>query len=210
MQPLFIKYAYTGEGIPPTIAKETAMDDKSIIMLYNDRSEDAIACTKEKYGKALFSLSYGILQSREEAEECENDTYLEAWNRIPPSDPSDYFYPFLARIARHLSLDRCRRSSAQKRSAHIVELSEELIQCLPDGASTEKEYDDRELERILNAFLSELNAEMRKVFVRRYFFLEDISCIATRYSYSESKVKSMLFRCRQKLKKHLEKEEFSL
>lgn len=186
------------------------MDDKRIIELYNTRNEDAIALTKEKYGQRLRCLSFGILKSREEAEECETDTYLEAWNRIPPSDPSDHFYPFLARITRHLSLDRCRRASAQKRCAHIVELSEELIQCLPDKISTEKEYDDRELEKTINAFLSDIGVDMRRVFIRRYFFLEDIRCIAVRYSYSESKVKSMLFRCRQRLKKQLEKEGFSL
>ena len=109
------------------------MDDSGIVELYLNRDEAAIARTSEKYGQRLRSFSLGIVQDLQTAEECENDTYVEAWSSIPPHAPRDYFYAFLARITRHLSLNRCRERSRLKRSALVSELSAELEQCIPGG-----------------------------------------------------------------------------
>ena len=107
------------------------MDDERIVELYLSRDESAIKETSEKYGPRLRSLAYGIVNDAQTAEECENDTYLEAWNSIPPHDPKSYLYAFLARITRHISLNRCRDGSRLKRSAVICELSAEMEECLP-------------------------------------------------------------------------------
>lgn len=107
------------------------MDDTTIIDLYFARDEAAIRHTAEKYGGRLRALSHGIVQDMQTAEECENDTYLQAWNAIPPHDPKEYLYAFLARITRHISLNRCRDRRRLKRSAYICELSAELEQCIP-------------------------------------------------------------------------------
>lgn len=181
------------------------MDDKDIIALYQKRDENAIAYTKEKYSKSLYSLSYGILKSKENAEECENDTYLNAWNSIPPKDPTGYFYAYLMRITRNLSLNRIRQSEAHKRKMHICQLSAEAEQLIPA-----KETTNQALAEDINRFLSGLSTEKRKIFVRRYFFLESIEDIAKFYGISQSKVKTTLFRLRNELKDFLEKEEYTL
>lgn len=107
------------------------MDDRGIVALYLRRDETAIRQTAEKYGSRLRTLAYRIVNDLQTAEECENDTYMEAWNTIPPHEPSDYFYAFLARITRHISLNRCRDRDRLKRSAFICELSAEMEQCIP-------------------------------------------------------------------------------
>ena len=106
------------------------MDDNRIVELYFLRDETAILQTSEKYGNRLRSLAYGIVNDRQTAEECENDTYMEAWNLIPPHEPRSYLYAFLARITRHISLNFCRDRSRLKRSAFICELSAEMEQCI--------------------------------------------------------------------------------
>ncbi len=107
------------------------MDDDQIVELYLTRDEDAIRKTAEKYGNRLRALSFGIVQDEQTAEECENDTYMKAWDAIPPNEPKDYLYAFLARIARHISLNCCRDRNRLKRSAFVCELSTELEQCIP-------------------------------------------------------------------------------
>ena len=107
------------------------MDDRSIVALYLRRDETAIRQTAEKYGSRLRTLAYGIVNDLQTAEECENDTYMEAWRTIPPHEPGDHFYAFLARITRHISLNCCRDRSRLKRSAFICELSAEMEQCIP-------------------------------------------------------------------------------
>ena len=107
------------------------MEDDAIVTLYWQRNEEALRASAEKYGSRLRGLAQRILADAHDAEECENDTYLEAWNRIPPHRPESYLYPFLARITRHLSLNCCRDRERLKRSAHLCELSAEMEQCLP-------------------------------------------------------------------------------
>lgn len=165
------------------------MDDRGIVALYLRRDETAIWQTTEKYGHRLRALAYGIVNDLQTAEECENDTYMEAWHTIPPHEPSDYFYAFLARITRHISLNRCRDRDRLKRSAFISELSAEMEQCIPAPDNAACRMDDLSLETALNAFLGGLDAEKRNIFVRRYWYLDSVADIAKRYGISESKVK---------------------
>lgn len=118
-----------------------ALDDNRIVDLYLSRDEAAISQTSEKYGSRLRNVAYGIVEDLHTAEECENDTYMEAWNSIPPHEPKSYLFAFLARITRHIALDFCKERSRLKRSAFISELSAEMEQCIlprmiPSAAST--------------------------------------------------------------------------
>ena len=186
------------------------MDDDRIVELYLSRDESAIKETSKKYGPRLYSLAYGIVGDRQTAEECENDTYLEAWNSIPPHEPKSYLYAFLARIARHVSLNRCRDNARLKRNAVICELSAEMEECLPSPDDSECRIDDKLLGESINRFLSALDCEKRNVFIRRYWFLDSVADISARFGLSESKVKTMLFRCRNKLRDHLKKEGYDI
>lgn len=186
------------------------MDDSKIIELFLKRDETAIKQSAEKYGIRLRALSYGIVNDRQTAEECENDTYMEAWNTIPPNEPRDYLYAYLARIIRHLSLNYCRDRSRLKRSAHICELSAELEQCLPALDDVEKFIDGMSICDTINGFLASLDAEKRNIFVRRYWYLDSVAYISEHFGLSESKVKTTLFRCRKELRKHIEKEGYTI
>lgn len=186
------------------------MDDNKIVELYLLRDETAIKLTSEKYGNRLRSLAYGIINDREIAEECENDTYMEAWNTIPPHEPRGYLYAFLARITRHISLNICRDRSRLKRSAFICELSAEMEQCIPAPDDTQCRIDDMAISEAINGFLGALNEDKRNIFIRRYWYLDSIADISKRFALSESKVKTTLFRCRNQLREHLEKEGYTL
>ena len=186
------------------------MDDNKIIDLYLRRDETAVKQTSEKFGDHLRALAYGIVKDHQTAEECENDTYLKAWNTIPPHEPREYLYAFLARITRHISLDCCRKRSRLKRRAFISELSAEMEQCIPAPDGVECRIDDIILGQAINGFLSTLSEEKRNVFIRRYWYLDSISDIARRFALSESKAKTMLFRSRKQLRDYLEKEGYIL
>lgn len=186
------------------------MDDSQIVDLYLSRDETAITQTEKKYGTRLRRLSHGIVEDMQTAEECENDTYLQAWQRIPPHEPKDYFYAFLSRITRNLSIDRCRSRERLKRQAHICELSAELECCIPAPDDTLCRMEGQLLADIISAFLKTLPESQRNVFLRRYWFVDSVKTIAQRYHMSQSKVKSMLFRTRNALRTHLEKEGYIL
>ena len=186
------------------------MEDKEIIRLYFEKDETAIEKTKEKYGHWLKTLSYGIVRDIQTAEECENDTYLKAWQTIPPKDPKEYFYPYLACIIRNISLNCCRIKKSLKRSAHICELSAELETVLPGGSDTESMIDEYILKSTINNFLASISKDKRIVFVRRYFYLDSVSDIAKNIGVSESKVKVTLMRLRQKVSGYLKKEGYTL
>ena len=186
------------------------MEDTDIVRLYLDRSEDAIRCTAEKYGTRLRAVAYGMIADAQISEECENDTYLEAWQLIPPNEPFSYFYAFLLRIVRHIALDRCRRRDAVKRSAYLVELDAELCQCLPGGEEVGGIVDGKLLGELVSRFLRTVGKEPRIFFVRRYFFLDTVQEIAKRCGVSESKVKTSLFRTRAALRDALNKEGYVL
>ena len=131
-----------------------ALDDNKIVELYLQRDETAIKQITEKYGSRLRSLAYGIVNDLQTAEECENDTYIESWNSIPPHEPRNYLYAFLARITRHISLNCCRDRSRLKRSAFIGELSAEMEQCIPAPDDVDCRIDDVALSDAVNGFLS--------------------------------------------------------
>lgn len=186
------------------------MEDKNIVELYLNRDETAIQQTTKKYGRRLRSLAFSIVKDLQTAEECENDTYMEAWDSIPPHTPESYLYAFLARITRHISLNYCRDRSRLKRSVFICELSSELEQCIPDPNDTECQIDSIALKDALNGFLGTLSEEKRNVFLRRYWYLDSIADISKRFVLSESKVKTMLFRSRNMLREYLVKEGYTL
>ena len=182
------------------------MEDENIIDLYLQRDESAISHTSDKYGRRLNALAKHITDDAGTADECENDTYMETWNRIPPNEPRDHFYPFLAAIVRHISLNRCEKNNALKRKGQLVDLGEELEMCIAAPDNTEAVIDDMALKESLNRFLRSLDEDKRNIFVRRYFFTDSISELAERSGYSESKLKSMLLRMREKLREQLGKD----
>lgn len=182
------------------------MDDNQIIDLYWARSENAITETANKYGPYCHTVAYNILKNNEDSEECVNDTYQKAWDTIPPQRPQ-ILRAFLGKITRNLSLNRYEKRMAEKRGAGQVALAlEELSECLPSANRVEQEVDDMALTQLLNSFLASLPTDTRKIFMRRYWYLDSIKEIAAAFSISESKVKTTLFRTRNKLKLLLEKE----
>ena len=180
------------------------MEDAKILDLYFARDEDAIRETDTVYGKRLHTLAKNILQNREDAEESVNDTYAEVWKSIPPRRPK-YFFAFLASICRHLSLNRVDWKQAAKRRAHVVPLTEEMENCIPDAAH-ERQMEAKELGRLLDLFLESLPKDSRLIFLRRYWYVDSVPEIAARYGMTESKVKMQLSRTKEKLRSFLEQE----
>ena len=182
------------------------MDDSKIVDLYWERSEAAIDETTKKYSRYCYSISLNILHNNEDAEECVNDTFLNAWNAIPPKRPS-CLAAFLGKIARNLSLDRFKRYTAEKRGSGHMEISlSELDEVVPSASSVEHAIDEKELVEILNRFLESLPKQKRIMFVQRYWYLMQVKAIAEQSGRSESQVKSSLFRTRNELKAYLERE----
>lgn len=186
------------------------MEDEKIVQLYLQQEEIAIRYTAEKYGARLRALSLGITADPQTAEECENDTYLRAWNSIPPHEPRSYLYPFLARITRHISLDRCRERASLKRDGAVTELTEELAQSIPAATDVDAAMNAEELGAAISRFLRTQAKEKRVIFVRRYFYLDSILEISRRCGISESKTKSVLFRMRSDLRTFLTKEGYTI
>lgn len=178
------------------------MEDYQIVDLYWARKERAIAETEKKYGKMLYSLSYSLLSSHEDAEECVNDTYLGAWGSMPDARPM-YLGSFLSKITRRLSIDRWRRDHREKRGG-VADVVEELTECIPDENTPAAEYQRGLLRGELNAFLRALTEEKRAIFVRRYFYAQPVNVIARETRISEAKVKVTLHRLREQLKQRLE------
>lgn len=185
------------------------MEDNEIIELFWQRSQRAIAETDQKYGGRLQTLSMNILHDRQDAEECVNDTYHATWNTLPPERPN-YFFAYLAKLARNFSFGKYDYYHAQKRCVTVVELSDAIENCIPAPNDLEQKLDSKEIGRIISTFLYEQSSEMRAVFVRRYWYMDPIKDIAEMFQISESKVKSILFRMRNKLREHLEEEDIHL
>lgn len=184
------------------------MTDKRIVQMYLSRSETAIAETEREYGRYFYSIAQGILKNGEDAGEIVNDAYLKAWNSIPPENPQS-LKAYLGRIVRRLSLDRLERDRAQKRGGGRYEaVLEELLDFSADTGSDDNVAEAVAMKISLNGFVRSLTEEQRRVFIKRYWYLEEISAIASELSMSESKVKSMLARLRKKLKEQLNREGF--
>ena len=179
------------------------MNDDQIIQLYFDRSEQAIKETDTKYGGYCYSIAYNILTNPEDAEESVSDTYLKAWNTIPPTRPNN-FRAFLCKIVRNLSMKKLEFNSALKRSQNVTVSFSELEEILPDNR-TAPEWEYESLGKIITDFLQAEKEDVRNVFIRKYYFFDSISDIAGRYSFTESKVKNMLYHSRNRLRKYLKK-----
>ena len=183
------------------------MDDQGIVALYFQRDEQALAQTAEKYGRYCYAIAYNILSNNEDAEERVNDTYTDAWNSIPPHRPS-VLCTFLGKITRRISVDRWRKSHADKRGGGQLPLVlEELADCVGES-DVEQSFDRQQLAQAVNAFVCALPATEQKVFLCRYWYMDSVGAICSRFGFSESKVKSMLHRVRGKLRDHLNKEGF--
>lgn len=181
-----------------------SMDDKKIIELFLKRDEKAIEETSQKYGKLCFSVAKGLLSDLD-ASECVNDAYLALWNSIPPQIPVS-FSTYLLKITKRLSIDKFRKLSAKKRGeGETPEILSELNECISEN--TEKIIEQKLLLEAINTFLKNLSETERKIFLQRYWYMKSLKEIAEDNAFSESKVKSMLFRIRQKLQKFLIKED---
>ena len=180
------------------------MEDSKIIELFFARNEDAIKHTDDTYGRRLFHLADNIVHNDQDAEESVNDTYMKAWDTIPPQRP-EHFFAYIAKICRNFALKRIDWQKAKKRNAEVVTLTQEMENCIPD-TYRDMEADERELGRILDAFLRTLTPENQMVFLRRYWYVDTIAEIAVRYGISESAVQMRLNRTRSKLAMYLAKE----
>lgn len=186
------------------------MEDKEIVQLYFDRSETAIFQTAAKYGKYCHTVAFNILHNLQDSEECVNDTYLKAWEIIPPHCP-ERLAAFLGKITRNLALDTYRRYSAEKRGGSEMKVVlDEIGDCVASFGASDDEFEELELTEILNSFLSSLSSENRKIFVRRYWYVSTVKEIADDYEISESKVKMSLLRSRNQLREVLTKEGITL
>jgi len=184
------------------------MEDGRIVELYWQRAENAIAETAKKYGQYCASIAYNILNSTEDAEECVNDTWLGAWNSMPPHRPN-VLSVFLGKITRRAAIGKYRVRTAAKRNGGQVPLVlEELSECTVGMRSAEEEAEGRELVRTINTFLAALPDTERGVFLCRYWYMDSIEAIAVRFGFSKSKVASMLYRLRERLRGQLEKEGY--
>lgn len=170
--------------------------------MYFSRDERAIAETELKYGALCRHISKNILSSDEDTEECLNDTYLAIWNSIPPTRPTS-LAAFAVGVTRRQALKRAEYQNRQKRSCTVAESLDELADLVGDGASVDESLDEKETARLIEDFLRAQKRLPRCVFIRRYYFFDSVASIAQMYSISESRVKSILFRCRKALREYL-------
>lgn len=186
------------------------MEDTQIIDLYWERSSLAIDETQKKYGRLCYKVASNILDDPRDTEECVNDTFLKAWNAMPPLRP-EHLSAYLCKLTRNQALKMYRHNTAIKRGGSEVPLAlEELSGCIPDPNTPEQVADEKFLTQRLNHFLGTLPSQNRKIFLRRYWNFDSVKEIAGAYGISESKVKVTLFRIRKKLKTYLEKEGITL
>ena len=180
------------------------MEDSKILDLFFARDEDAIRYTDDTYGRRLHHLARNIVKNEQDAQESVSDTYLKAWDTIPPQRPQ-YFFAYLAKICRNFALKKLDWKKAAKRNAEVVSLTEEMEMCIPDQSSN-AEVEAKELSMVLDRFLRTLTPENQMVFLRRYWYADTIAQIAARYGISESAVLMRLNRTRAKLCAYLKKE----
>lgn len=185
------------------------MDDKQIIELYFSRDEAAIDETDKKYGKLCYGVAYNLLRDLQDSEECLNDTYLAAWNKMPPENPNA-LSAFLVRIVRNISISIFRAKRAKKRYSGFETLLSELDECIPSPSNTENEVEGRELSRIVDDWLQGQFDSDCAIFVRRYFYGETVTKIADDFGLTPDKMSQRLFALRKRLKAYLQKEGINL
>lgn len=185
------------------------MEDKFIIEMLWQRSESALRELEIKYGKALHLISYNILKNHEDAEECVNDTYLGVWKTIPPEKPNS-LYAFVCRITRNLSLKRYQYNKADKRNFKNAVNLEEISDFIAEEDFCAHEFKDSELTRILEDWLWSLTENNRYIFIRRYWYMDEIETIANALSVSNASVYLRIDRMKKKLKDYLKQREVFL
>ena len=179
------------------------MEDAKIVQLYWERNELAISATADKYGNFCASIARNILDNREDTEECVNDTYMNAWNSIPPHRPS-ILCAFLGKITRNLSLNRYKRNFAEKRGgSQVTAVLDEIAEFVSDTDNVEQEIDRKELVRAVDSFLDTLSSDKRNIFICRYWYFDSIGDIANRFGTKENNVSVTLNRLRLKLRNYL-------
>lgn len=193
-------YVYKGDN---------QMDDQKIIQLYLNRSQQAIEETKKKYGAYCKVIARNILSDYSDVEECENDTYFATWNAIPPHIPRK-FSVFLGSITRNIALDKFGYNTAKKRNHEFERILNELEECLASPMTVEGQYESGEIANLINQFLYRIDEQARNLFILRYWYSDSIERLSSRFNISNSKVKSILFRTRKKLRIYLEKEGINL
>lgn len=181
------------------------MHDQDIISLFFDRDEKAIEYTEQKYRAYCYSVADKVLNNAEDDEECLNDVWLAAWNSIPPNNPPS-LATYLGRITRNISVRRLRFINRKKRGRELTVYLEELSEAIPTASSIEEAMESQSLRQALEKFLRSQDKQNRHIFVCRYYYLDSIGEIATRFGMTENQVKLRLFRLRKKLKDFLEKE----
>ncbi len=186
------------------------MDDREIVQLFWERNEEAVRAAAQKYGSHIRGVAYQVTRSHEIAEECENDTYLELWNRIPPDRPETYLESYVLRIGRCIAIDRCRKDTRLKRAAYLTELTEEIEMYIPSEKDVAEELEVKQLGEAINRFVLGLSEEKQVMFACRYYYLDSIAEIAERLSVSSSKVKVTLLRIRRSLRDYLKKEGYTV
>ncbi len=186
------------------ISEVQAMEDKSIVVLFWKRSEQAIEALHQKYGAFLFRIAMNLLDNRQDSEECVNDTYLQTWNSIPEARP-DSLKLYTGRIARNLALNRIKHNTAQKRGQNLTAMLSELSDCIPSPNTIPGiEYEQELLRKTISSFVDGLDDLNRCIFVRRYWMGEGVGAIARLTGLSENAVSTRLYRMRAELKQALE------
>lgn len=180
------------------------MNDKEIVQLFFERSQQAITKLSQKYGRLCFHIAFTILKCEEDAEECENDTYFKTWNSIPPTEPM-CLRAYVSRIVRNLALSRYQYNHRQMRDGHLQVYLSELQDCIPASQDVEASADDT-VSSAIQAFLSTQDLTTRALFIQRYFYMEHISVLSRKFGLKESNISTKLNRTRSKLKQYLEKE----
>lgn len=184
------------------------MDDANIIDLYFKKDETAITHTEQKYKRLCFSIANNVLGNTQDSEECVNDALLGVWNAIPPARPNN-FKAFICKIARNTALMRLKHNRAQKRSPEFTVSLSELEDIIPDERLNPG-YSSEDIGKLISSFLYTLKPDARNVFLRKYWFFDSVNDIMSRYGFSESKVKNMLYHTRNKLRDYLKKEGVEL
>ena len=182
------------------------MDDVRIVEMLWQRDDGALSELKVKHERLILSVAQKVLKNREDSEECLNDTLLAAWNSIPPAKPKN-LGAFLCKIARNLSLKKWRSKTAEKRGGKgFYCLVSELDECISDGKTVDEAVNEKQLAAIIDSFLRSLDADERDLFILRYFYFYSVTSLSEKFGFSKSKVKTQLYRTRQKLSIRLQKE----
>lgn len=186
------------------------MTDEKIVDLFFERNESAIVNCEIKYGSSLRVLGKRIVHDSHTTDECVDDTYMKTWESVPPNNPRNHLFAYLAKILRNVCFDRIKLIARSKRGASVTVLSNELTEAVPDKSGADADALRNELSELITRFVKNLPEEQKQIFVLRYFYMEDLKSISKRLFITEGKVKTVLHRSRLKLKLFLENYGYSI